>query len=167
MCADDTRSRRPWEGTPECPWAWPWALSGGGSLCDLPVLFSLSAPQNTRLLSLWRLTLHLPLFQGVRGLSWTPTALGSAKGHVSLGVSGEKYSDVHTAFSVTRSAKLPLLSQVTVPFFFFFGQQTLVSFLVAVTVVVELVAQLYLTLCDPVGCSTPGFRVFHHFPECA
>ena len=27
------------------------------------------------------------------------------------------------------------------------------------------VAQSYLTLCDPVGCSTPGFPILHHLPE--
>ena len=29
------------------------------------------------------------------------------------------------------------------------------------------VAQLYLTLCNPVDCSTPGFPVHHQFPELA
>ena len=29
------------------------------------------------------------------------------------------------------------------------------------------VAQLCLTLCDPVACSTPGFPVLHHLPELA
>ena len=29
------------------------------------------------------------------------------------------------------------------------------------------VAQLCLTLCDPVDCSTPGFHVLHHLPELA
>ena len=29
------------------------------------------------------------------------------------------------------------------------------------------VAQLYLTLCDPTDCSTPGFPVLHHLPEFA
>ena len=29
------------------------------------------------------------------------------------------------------------------------------------------VAQLCLTLCDPVDCSTPGFPVFHYLPEFA
>ena len=27
------------------------------------------------------------------------------------------------------------------------------------------VAQLYLTLCDPMDCSTPGFPVHHQLPE--
>ena len=30
-----------------------------------------------------------------------------------------------------------------------------------------LVTQLCLTLCDPMGCSTPGFPVFHHLLELA
>ena len=30
-----------------------------------------------------------------------------------------------------------------------------------------LVTQLYLTLCDPIGCSTPGFPFLHHPPELA
>ena len=29
------------------------------------------------------------------------------------------------------------------------------------------VAQLYLTLCNPMNCSTSGFPVLHYFPECA
>ena len=29
------------------------------------------------------------------------------------------------------------------------------------------VTQLYLTLCDPMDCSTPGFPVLHHLPELA
>ena len=29
------------------------------------------------------------------------------------------------------------------------------------------VAQLYLTLCDPMDCSTPGFPVHHQLPELA
>ena len=29
------------------------------------------------------------------------------------------------------------------------------------------VAQLNLTLCDPMDCSTPGFPVLHHLPELA
>ena len=29
------------------------------------------------------------------------------------------------------------------------------------------VTQLYLTLCDPMDCSTAGFPVLHHLPECA
>ena len=29
------------------------------------------------------------------------------------------------------------------------------------------VTQLYLTLCDPTGCSTPGFPVLHHLVELA
>ena len=29
------------------------------------------------------------------------------------------------------------------------------------------IAQLCLTLCDPMDCSTPGFLVFHHFLELA
>ena len=29
------------------------------------------------------------------------------------------------------------------------------------------VPQLYLTLCDPMDCSTPGFPVLHHLPEFA
>ena len=29
------------------------------------------------------------------------------------------------------------------------------------------VAKLCLTLCDPKDCSTPGFTVLHHLPECA
>ena len=29
------------------------------------------------------------------------------------------------------------------------------------------VAQSCLTLCDPMGCSTPGFPVCHHHPELA
>ena len=29
------------------------------------------------------------------------------------------------------------------------------------------VPQLYLTLCDPMDCSTPGFPVLHHLPELA
>ena len=29
------------------------------------------------------------------------------------------------------------------------------------------VAQLCLTLCDPMNCSTPGFPVLHHLPEFA
>ena len=29
------------------------------------------------------------------------------------------------------------------------------------------VAKLCLTLCDPMGCSTPGFPVLHHLPEFA
>ena len=29
------------------------------------------------------------------------------------------------------------------------------------------VAQSCLTLCDPMGCSTPGLPVFHHLPELA
>ena len=28
-----------------------------------------------------------------------------------------------------------------------------------------LIAKLYLTLCDAVDCSTPGFPVVHHLPE--
>ena len=27
------------------------------------------------------------------------------------------------------------------------------------------VAKLYLSLCDPIGCSTPGFHVLHYLPE--
>ena len=30
-----------------------------------------------------------------------------------------------------------------------------------------LVAQLHLTLCEPVDCSTPGFPILHHLPEFA
>ena len=29
------------------------------------------------------------------------------------------------------------------------------------------VAKLCLTLCDPMGCSTPGFPVLHYLPELA
>ena len=29
------------------------------------------------------------------------------------------------------------------------------------------VAKLCLTFCDPMNCSTPGFPVFHHYPESA
>ena len=29
------------------------------------------------------------------------------------------------------------------------------------------ISQSCLTLCDPMDCSTPGFPVFHHFPELA
>ena len=29
------------------------------------------------------------------------------------------------------------------------------------------VAQLFLTLCDPMDCSTPGFPVYHQLPELA
>ena len=31
----------------------------------------------------------------------------------------------------------------------------------------SLVAQLCLTLCDPMDCSTPGFPVLHQLPELA
>ena len=31
----------------------------------------------------------------------------------------------------------------------------------------SVVAQLCLTLCDPMDCSTPGFPVLHHLPELA
>ena len=30
-----------------------------------------------------------------------------------------------------------------------------------------LVAKLYLTLCDPMDCSMPGFPVLHYLPEFA
>ena len=29
------------------------------------------------------------------------------------------------------------------------------------------VAKLCLTLCDPMGCSVPGFAILHHLPEFA
>jgi len=32
---------------------------------------------------------------------------------------------------------------------------------------IVVVAQSCPTLCDPMDCSTPGFPVYHHFPELA
>ena len=42
----------------------------------------------------------------------------------------------------------------------------LCTFLIAVLLLCS-VPQLFLTLCNPIECSTPGFPVLHHLPELA